>query len=237
MSFLSLFLASLVGSPHCVGMCGGFVTLVSDPEKNPWISQALYHGARISVYAMLGAAAGGFGQSLDDIGAWAGVQKLAALIVGILLITQAVLLFGGRPTLDLPGSARVKNFLFGLWAKATKRSAFSSPAALGALTGLLPCGWLYSFIILAMTSGSALSGALVLLVFGAGTLPILIALGTTLRTAIAKTGLRPRKITAALLLVAGVFSLGQHMGWFPGLMSHSHHGQGTSPDSHGHHAH
>ena len=92
---------------------------------------------------------------------------------------------------------------------------------IGLFSTLLPCGWLYSFAALAGSSGHPLSGIVIMLVFWLGTLPLMLALGATLQTALRRWTSELRGVSAALLLIAGLFSIGAHFG-FADHLHHSH---------------
>lgn len=239
MSFLSLFIASLLGSPHCLGMCGGFVGWVTTQSPHPIRSQFLYHTGRIFIYVILGALAGAIGQSLDQVAFVAGMNRLSPLLVGIFLITQGVLLLIGRRALELPWLGkwlpRMEAWLSRAWKKNPNSPSLMA-LLMGVLTGFLPCGWLYSFIVLAISSGGPAHGALMLLVFGLGTLPLLVTFGTSFRVLIQKLGMAPLRVTSFLLILGGIFSLGQHLGYFSSWMGHSHsgHSQESQPSHHHH---
>ena len=148
----------------------------------------IYHGARIAVYGILGAAAGGlgslfgFGPGLNRIASWISI----ALGTGIIAIGLGYL--GWMPLGRLRGS--------GAWltrgmSQAIARKGYKGMVLLGALNGLLPCGLVYSSLLILASSGSALSGALGMLVFGAGTLPSLLVIGLGAGALSAKTKAGP----------------------------------------------
>jgi sulfite exporter TauE/SafE len=87
---LTVLVASLAGSLHCAGMCGGFVAFYagSDPSTGGRraLIHAAYNGARLIGYATLGIAAGSIGQALDLAGSMAGFQRLAAPVAGVTMI-------------------------------------------------------------------------------------------------------------------------------------------------------
>ncbi|MFN9562789.1 MAG: sulfite exporter TauE/SafE family protein [Pirellulaceae bacterium] len=209
-----VFSASLIGSMHCVGMCGPLAVLAADPmrTRRGWDAIAVYHGARIAVYGLLGAVVGLLGASLQWSGQWFGLQRLGAQLAGatMLLIGLASLarLAGGQSHQVL-----LPSFLQSWLAKAhaatkalpRKRRA----AAVGALTGLLPCGWLYAFLLAAASTSSAWQGAWVMMLFGLGAVP---ALSATVLGAQWITGRWRRAIpwvSALLVTFIGLDTLGR----------------------------
>jgi uncharacterized protein len=217
----ALFLAGLLGGlGHCLGMCGPLVALAGirlreqsearaqseqsaaaqAPAGRRAISRfvvvptLVYHGARIAVYAALGAIVGAVGSLLGLAGSVTTVGAIVGIVLGL-----AVLAMGLGYAGFLPGFARERGARW--WGKvagwALRRPGPAGAAVLGALNGLLPCGLVYGALLVAASTGSAPGGALCMLVFGAATLPAL---------AIVQTGgaaLRPSR-RLWFLRVAGV---------------------------------
>ncbi len=203
---------SLLGSLHCVGMCGGFVAFCANGVARGRGAAVLgaYHAGRLSGYGALGALFGGLGTGLDAIGAFAGVQRAAAAAGGALILlwgVHSLLVARGfrLPSLRSPALAA-------RWARAgIARVAGMPPArralAIGLCTALLPCGWLYAFVFLAAGTGSALGGALTMAVFWAGSLPALAALGAGVHLLAPRVRRHFPALAALALVVAGSFAL------------------------------
>jgi sulfite exporter TauE/SafE len=138
-------------------------------------STLAYHGARVAVYAALGAVVGAAGSLL---GAANGVTTLGAAVS--LILGVGVLALGLGYAGLLPGVARTHGAH--LWAKtaswALRRPGLSGAGLLGALNGLLPCGLVYSALLVSAGTGNAAGGALSMLVFGIATLPALVVIHT-----------------------------------------------------------
>jgi len=209
----AVFLTSLLGSIHCVGMCGPLVVSAATPlgaSRGGVVgAQILYHGGRLATLALLGALAGALGSGVSDFGQLLGFQRAAAILTGLaLLVWGGVLLWrGGKASfhLSLPGAAAVGRAfqVVGSWPPARRA------LLLGVLTPLLPCGWLYLFVIPAAGSGGALSGALVLLVFGLGSVPALLGVALAFRETFGRFRERLQKVTAVLLILTGALLLAQ----------------------------
>ncbi len=92
---LTVFVASLVGSLHCIGMCGPFVAFYSGADGSGGarrlLSHAAYSGGRLLTYALFGLAAGAVGAALDVAGSLAGFQRVAAIVAGVTMILWGVL--------------------------------------------------------------------------------------------------------------------------------------------------
>ncbi|RMF85708.1 MAG: sulfite exporter TauE/SafE family protein, partial [Planctomycetota bacterium] len=89
----AVFVASLLGSLHCAGMCGPFVAFAVGADAGrtggAWRHVA-YHGGRLVTYSLLGVAAGALGAALDLGGAWVGVQRTAAIVAGAIMVLFGV---------------------------------------------------------------------------------------------------------------------------------------------------
>jgi sulfite exporter TauE/SafE len=180
---VAVFTASVLGSLHCVGMCGAFVALaVSDTTGGSSRFRLItaYNLGRLVTYTILGALAGLLGAAVDLGGEAVGVQRVAAgvaggLMVGFGLITLARI--HGVKTPRLPAPTIVQRFVMRGHQFAQRRTPVARATLIGLLTTLLPCGWLYAFAITAAGTGDPFLGALTMAVFWAGTLPALVALG------------------------------------------------------------
>lgn len=181
-SLLAVFLVGLMGAVHCFGMCGsivGALTYQLPKDRVRWPYHLAYSTGRIASYAVAGAIVGSIGQAGMLLRDEAPIQHLAFGLSSIMLILLGLHLAG------LWGAVRhVERIGSALWRRIQPLTTRFLPVttipralALGALWGWLPCGLVYSVLIVALSSASATRGALVMLVFGLGTLPSLLALG------------------------------------------------------------
>lgn len=210
--------ASLLGSMHCVGMCGPLAIWASGAgdrvsSKQMAMATILYHLGRLLTYALAGLLAGAAGQLLDVGGQALGVQLLAARIVGGLMIVFGVLrlyqlVLARRQSRQsvLPNEAPRPSLITGLLLKL-RPYVFRLPIAArglatGLLTALLPCGWLYLFALVAAGTGSFAMGPLVMTAFWVGTVPALVGLVTGTQM-LAQRFRQVIPIGAAVLLIAG----------------------------------
>ncbi|MFN8579975.1 MAG: sulfite exporter TauE/SafE family protein [Gemmatimonadaceae bacterium] len=238
---LGILAASLLGSIHCAGMCGGFVcfyagTAGSARASATWTSHAAYSLGRLTTYLTLGALAGLLGGSLDRAGALVGVSRFAAVIAGTMLV-----LWGTTTVLALRG-IRLPSFLpsatsrLGAPIAGVVRALRDQPPTLRALgtgivTTLIPCGWLYTFVAAAGGTGHIASAMMVMLVFWAGTLPVMVSLGVGAQRAFGPMRRRLPALSAAAVVVLGLLSLTGRlhppsMHGMPGMSpSHEMHGQ------------
>jgi len=215
-SLLSVFLAGLLGGAHCVGMCGGIVAAMSlqGGRRQPLSFHLGYNLGRLSSYTLAGALAGLVGSAAFLS------ERLLPLQTGLYVLAQAVLILMG---LYLAGLSRAVLWLEraggGLWLRL--QPIFGRllpirdfPGALGAglVWGWLPCGLVYSVLVTALASGGAASGALLMLAFGLGTLPNLLAMGWAAERLRALAGNRTIKLAAGLTVASfGVWGLANLM--------------------------
>jgi len=208
------FLLGLFGSAHCVIMCGGIASALSGSlvqigrEPKPARSTLGYNVGRIAAYVMLGALVGAIGRAVDFV-PWLGAARIAlrfvagAMLVGAgLWVAGAWNRFSKVERLGAPIWRRVRPFAARLLGS---HHAFAA-IGVGALWGLMPCGLVYAAFGLALASGTSSSGAGVMLAFGLGTAPAMIATG--LASARIVPALRGRewirRAAGALVLVFGL---------------------------------
>ena len=182
LSLFSVFLVGLLGGGHCIGMCGGLVsamtvTLPRDRPKLRFI--AAYNAGRIASYCLAGAIAGGLGSASVFLEFAFPVQKVLYGLASVMLILLGLYLAG-----IWHGVTYIERLGAGVWRKLqplTKKflPVQTLPQAFleGVLWGWLPCGMVYSVLIAAFASANAAGGMLLMLVFGLGTLPTLLAMG------------------------------------------------------------
>jgi sulfite exporter TauE/SafE len=180
---LTAFLAGLLGGGHCFGMCGGIAGTLGalggqTHTGSRWAPGLLFNFGRISSYALLGGVAavllGGTGEMLHVPG-WARMLRL--------LTVAMIFLIGLRFLFNIRALDRLEQAGAGLWRlvqplaiRLSARPGLSGRLLLGACWGLLPCGLVYSVMLTAASTASFAGGALVMLGFGAGTLPAMLGM-------------------------------------------------------------
>ena len=216
-SLFPVFLIGLFGSVHCAGMCGGIVSAFSmvpaaarafpvpvATRSAPAPARVLsYNAGRLVSYMLAGAIAGGVANGARTLGGLGAFQAGGYWLANLMLVALGLHLMDAWR-----GLAHIETLGSGLWRRLKPLTARLQPLdgparlfGLGALWGWLPCGMVYSVLVTAMLSGSAASGAAVMLVFGLGTLPMLMAMGVAgahLRTAMQR---RPVRIAAGLMVL------------------------------------
>jgi sulfite exporter TauE/SafE len=216
--FAGVLLASLVGSVHCAAMCGAFVCAyagVGAPSATgrglAWPAHAAYHAGRLVSYLTLGLAAGAIGARVDDLGRLAGLARGATVLAGMLMVMWAVgtiaVAVGARigPAPFAPGWLQRR--LGALIAALRDEPPVARAALTGLLTTLLPCGWLYTFVVTAGGTGNAVAGAATMLAFWVGTVPALLAVGAGARRLLGPLAHRLPVAAATLVLALGLLSI------------------------------
>jgi sulfite exporter TauE/SafE len=161
----------LVGSLHCVGMCGPLAMALPIgrlPHSQRWLAIGLYHIARITAYSGLGLFVGTIGQGL----LLAGLQRPVSIGAGIFLLLWMVLKRGKLSGLSTTN--RASRWITQPMARFLQSPALSAFAGLGFLNGLLPCGFIYVALTGAIATGQAATGAMYMGLFGLGTVPALL---------------------------------------------------------------
>ena len=178
--FVAVFLIGLLGGTHCLAMCGGIVgaLTVSAPGAPPnWGLTLAYNVGRIGGYAIAGAAIGGIGSMGLLLNDALPLQMGLYVAANLMLLALGVYLCGFTGAL-----APLERLGQRLWRRIQPLTRRFLPARspiqvlpLGLLWGFLPCGMVYSALALALLTGSAARGAALMLAFGLGTLPNLLA--------------------------------------------------------------
>jgi sulfite exporter TauE/SafE len=206
----AIALGSLLGSIHCVAMCGPLVGLHGGART---IRLALVHAlGRLTTYALLGTLAGLVGRAIDLAGDLGTVQRAASLVAGAVVVGwglyQLAIARGWRRPASAPGTTA---FTSGLVRIRTRR-AVARTWLVGVLTGFLPCGWLWAFVVVAAGTGSALGGLLVMTVFWLGTVPAMTGVLAFGGPVIDWLRRRLPAVTAVAMIVLGLGTLAMRWG-------------------------
>ncbi|MBD1553454.1 sulfite exporter TauE/SafE family protein [Pseudomonas typographi] len=221
----SAWLLGLLGGGHCLGMCGGLMgalSLAAAPgQGRHWPLLVGYNLGRVLSYALAGLLFGGLGLAVAHTPALAVLRTLAAL----LLVAMGLYLAGWWY-----GLTRIEALGRGLWRHLQPLSRRLLPArtlsqalALGGLWGWLPCGLVYSVLLWSAAQGDAVKSAALMLAFGLGTWPVMLATGLAGQGMLAVLRRRGVRMAAGLLVLGfGLWSLpGPHQHWLMGW-GHGH---------------
>ena len=176
MVYISALTLGLLGSFHCVGMCGP-IALAIPLKTNSWLARisggVLYNLGRAITYALMGAVFGLLGRGL----VMSGFQQWVSVIMGAIMILSVITpsIYKNRFNAEkglFSFVGKIKVSLGKLFAQRSYGSLF----LIGLLNGLLPCGLVYFAIAGAIATGSSMNGSLFMFIFGLGTLPMLLAI-------------------------------------------------------------
>ncbi len=220
--FLSLYALGLVSSMHCLGMCGGIMgaltmAIPAEATSKRWFILIAYNLGRILSYGLMGLLAGVFAEQFSAMGGGTFLRILA----GILLISMGLYLadwWRGLTKLETLGRY--------LWVYIQPLGKHLMPVnnipkalVLGAIWGWLPCGLVYAALAMAMTQPAPIMAASVMLAFGLGTLPAVLAAGAVAQQLANILRQRPVRMALALIIIVfGVWTIWGGLGH-----SHQHH--------------
>jgi uncharacterized protein len=183
--FALVFSFGLLGSLHCVQMCGPIVLAYSlplagnGPRHRLIPAHLAYNAGRTLTYMLLGVLAGAAGKALGVIGKLAGFEHIAVVAAGILMIVTGLVFSGVLPLGSIfpLHSNRLPAKIYQAAAKLLQSPSRASKFILGISLGFLPCGFLYAGLLKAVETGSPVGGAATMLAFGLGTSVAMIATG------------------------------------------------------------
>jgi uncharacterized protein len=210
--FYTALLLGLLGSFHCVGMCGpiAFMLPVSRDNKVKKVFQIfLYHAGRLLAYSIIGLAFGLIGKSLNLFG----FQQQLSIFIGALMILVILLPLLGVHKLNFSGPltmfiGKIKSSMGAAFKKKTADTFLS----IGFLNGFLPCGLVYMAVFGAVATGDIFSGSIYMLMFGIGTIPLMttaVYFSTLLTPSLR---LRIRKLIPAFVVLIGLLFILRGLG-------------------------
>lgn len=221
-SLITAFLVGLLGGIHCLGMCGGIVTtLTLGQARRSTLSARLpvqlgYNLGRILGYGLIGALFGGLGDWMFAALPLREAQRLLYAVSALMMLLLGLYLGGwwrGLAHLERLG-ARLWRHIEPLGRRLLPIRSLWQALGLGLIWAWLPCGLVYSVLVWALASGSAVSGAWLMLAFGLGTLPNLLGIGLLAGAAARLSEQRWFAQLAGLMVIGfGLFALGQLWGW------------------------
>jgi sulfite exporter TauE/SafE len=226
-TFSAAIIVGLLGSSHCLGMCGGIVAalnmgIADDPTGKPrslLVYQLSYNSGRISSYLMVGLLAGMLGAGLAQLGISPVAGKLVAAAFMVALGLYLANWWRGLAVLEKLG-AKLWRHIQPLGNRLFPIQTPLQAYLLGLLWGWLPCGLVYAVVAWSLTTASAYDGALLMLGYGLGTLPAMLIAGKVfnffkdwVKSSLVRT-------SAGVILIAfGLYS------GFNGLRMQNHHDQ------------
>ncbi|MCA0153460.1 sulfite exporter TauE/SafE family protein [Winogradskyella vincentii] len=209
---LSGLILGLLGSLHCVGMCGPIAFMLPVDRSNSFrkVGQiSLYHLGRLLAYSIIGLVFGLVGKSLYIFG----IQQQLSIAIGILMIVVVLIPYKtfNKYNLSKPlhrAISKVKSNL----GQALKKKSPDTLLTIGFLNGFLPCGLVYMAVFGSIATGSLLEGGLYMVLFGIGTIPLMttaIYLGKFLNSTVKQ---RIQKAIPVFVVIIGVLFILRGLG-------------------------
>lgn len=174
-SYWAAFMVGILGSGHCLGMCGGLVSAffmkLGARGAAPYL---VYHAGRIVVYAVVGLIAAALGAALVSTGRLGLAQGVLQIVAGLVVIVLGFDLLGLSPIRNAYGFAPIA-WLRKQFMTAAQKGPIIGALIGGAINGLMPCSMTMAMAVQATTAPSPPEGMLLMLAFGAGTLPSMLS--------------------------------------------------------------
>lgn len=222
MGYGMLFAVGLLTSVHCVAMCGGINLTQCIPRadadastttgRRPALGPAVaYNAGRVLSYTVIGLVLGSVGLLLGGgsaTGLSTFLQGVLKMLAGVVMVAMGLGMLGILPPLSLP-TPRLPRAVLVARGSGRGGTAAARPFAVGLLNGLMPCGPLQSMWVVALASGSPLAGALSMLLFGLGTVPLMLGLGGLVAALGRAFERRVMTVGAVLVAILGLAMLSQ----------------------------
>lgn len=172
---VTALLIGLVGSLHCIGMCGPIALALPSRQhlsQNLLISRLLYNAGRVLTYALLGLVVGLIGQGFS----MAGFQQIVSIGAGVAILVMVLLPARVSQHISLLKPAvEFTAYLKRAFGSLFRSKSWYSTFYIGLINGFLPCGLVYVALAGALATGSYVKGTLYMLLFGIGTIPMMLA--------------------------------------------------------------
>jgi len=217
------FITGLLGSGHCLGMCGGLVCALAmaGRHRNSPAFHLTYNLGRITTYTTIGLFAGWVGSAMAYTRNFAPMTRTALALSDLFIIAVGLAtVFSWRRFNFSRLESRILSRAVSRGATALARLPGGiSTLLLGLLMGFLPCGFLYAMVITAAQSGNPRSGATIMLAFGLGTGPAMFGFGWL--AGMIGSRARGRMLTAAgvVVILMGGYNLYRHIKMIDWIMA------------------
>lgn len=209
------FMTGLLGSAHCIGMCGGLVSALSlteDGRNSGIVFHLLYNLGRTLTYGLIGLAVGSLGSAMVMKGSFQDISRI--LLIG----SDLLIILIGLGSAGLFSRFNIMSLEFAGPIRAMSRAVAGlrryppmlSALPLGLLFGFLPCGFLYAMAITAAGTASSSGGALTMIAFGIGTMPALFVVGGAAQWFSRKRSWM-LKVAGIMVALMGCYNLFRHV--------------------------
>jgi uncharacterized protein len=198
--FTTAFILGIAGSLHCAGMCSPLAFAVTNVKRSVWMNRLIYNVGRILTYGILGAVVSTIGVALP----LERFQTGLSVSMGVLLIAVGVFGLGKIriPILNF-WITRFTSWLKGRFSNQIQKKGMLSTFILGSLNGLLPCGLSFVALTACLITPTSLDGFYFMLLFGAGTLPVMLGFLSLVQFLVNRFKLNFARVNTVILIVAG----------------------------------
>jgi len=197
---LTALIMGLTGSLHCVGMCSPLAVAVGNMNTRAFLNRVTYNAGRIVTYGVLGLGIAGVGLALPI----SKFQNLVSVFLGVILLLAGI----GLLKLNIPIFSRAIGTLTytikKIFTKFLNRKNFGSVFLLGTLNGILPCGLVWIALTYSLTLQSPLAGFSFMVLFGVGTLPVMLGFTSIITQLLKRFNFNFQHITSAMLILSGI---------------------------------
>jgi uncharacterized protein len=197
---LTALIMGLTGSLHCVGMCSPLAMAVGNMNPRAFLNRVIYNAGRIVTYGVLGLGIAGVGLALPI----SKFQNLVSVFLGIILLLAGT----GLLKINIPvlssAMGKLTSTLKILFTRFLNRKNLGSVFLLGTLNGILPCGLVWIALTYSLTLQSALEGFSFMMIFGLGTLPVMLGFTSLITQFLKRFNFNFQNVTSAMLILSGL---------------------------------
>ncbi len=212
---------------HCIGMCGPLISTFSLAQgrtdhriRNLLPALLIYHFGRVNAYALIGLLFALLATAAQAAGPSNTVRGVLFSISGVLMILLGLGLKGWLPTTRIVESSRLGRFTAEKFMSLVGTRSMAGRYMLGVANGFLPCGPVYAVAMAALTAPTPLHGAHTMVMFGLGTMPVLIAVGLGAGRLAPSVQRKFNLVAAILVIIVGLeflFRAGKLFGWIEAI--------------------
>ena len=197
---LTALIMGLTGSLHCVGMCSPLAMAVGNMNTRAFLNRVIYNAGRIVTYGLLGLGIAGVGLAFPI----SKFQNIVSISLGIILMLAGTGLLKVNIPILSSGIGKLTSMLKKLFTKFLNRKNLGSVFLLGTLNGILPCGLVWIALTYSFTLQSPLEGFSFMMLFGIGTLPVMLGFTSIITQLLKRFNFNFQHITSAMLILSGV---------------------------------
>jgi len=208
---LAVFVLAFLSSAHCIGMCGGFAAAIGATQQRVaplLIRQLVYSVGRCLTYAFLGACAGFAGLYFSRFdNALVTAQQVFSILAGVVMVVVGGSVLGLFRWRRKQGPGVIGQLFAPMFRQLLNARGGLGYFVAGLANGFLPCGLVYAFLAIAVTTQHVGQGAVIMLAFGLGTVPAMLAIGCGANLLSHTARLRVYRLAACFVLIAGAATI------------------------------